>query len=190
MMNVQQNEFAARIQRIQNAQGSFRSTLYVGDDQKPMPGFSKRKAKEQAQQANSFLVMDEDRPQKSKATRLLLTPLALALGAATVVALRAVDFHVPGLTLTFGNAAQTMAVTLALATMFAILAGQAIGLTKPQHVLAAFVGVLGAMLGMHNLVHLAPDQFATIFSPAWVAQIQATMPANSVVVAGVVHPFG
>jgi hypothetical protein len=189
MMNVQQNEFAARIQRIQNAQGSFRSTLFVGDEQKPMPGFSKRKVAEQAQQANSFLVSEEQKPKRS-ATRLLLTPMALALGAATVVALRAVDFHLAGLTLSFGNAAQTLAVTLALATMFAILAGQAIGLTKPQHVLAAFVGVLGTMLGMHNLVHMAPDQFAAIFSPAWVAQIQATMPANSVVVAGVIHPFG
>lgn len=189
MMNVQQGDFATRLQRIQESQGSFRSTLYVGDKQKKMPGFSKRKVQEQVRKAETFADMSDPAPNKTS-MKFLATPMALVLGVASVVAMRAVDFHLPGLSLTFGNAAQTMAVVMTLATLFAIMAGQVIGLSKPQHVLAAYLGVMAGLLGMHNLVYMAPDQFAAIFSPAWVAQIQATMPANSVVVAGVVYPFG
>lgn len=189
MMNVQQNEFAARIQRIQNSQGSFRSTLYVGDQQKKMPGFSQRKVNEQIRKVETFADLSDPAAPKTS-YRFLATPMAGLMGLATVILMRAADFHLPGLSLTFGNGAQTLVVLMTLATAFAIMLGQVIGLSRPQHVLAAYLGVMLGLLGLQNVVQVAPDQFAQLFSADWVAQMQAIVPGNSLVVAGVVYPFG
>jgi hypothetical protein len=189
MINVQKSEFAARMARIEAGTGSYRTTIYVGNEETVRPEHFARTMKKKSVRVTTEVKADQDGDQRPLAA-ILAMPLAFLIGCAAMVLWRMADFHFPGLQSNFANPDQTLAVTAATSMVLAILLCQTVSLTAPQHVLAAFLGVIAMALGFHNLVHVAPDQFAKLFSPAWVTEVLGATKPMSLVWHGVTYAFG
>ncbi len=189
MMNVQHNEFAERIARIQSGEGSFRSTIYIGNDEPIRPKNFRRDMRRHRARVTTEVHSAQEK-EGSFTLPILKVLLAFAVGCAAMILWRMADFHLPAIQPSFANPVETMAVSAAFGTVVAILLCQTVGLIAAQHMLAAFIGVIAMVLGLHNLVHFAPEQFAQLFSPAWVTQTISETPSSSVVFAGVIYPFG
>jgi hypothetical protein len=182
MMNAQQSEFSQRIARIERGEGSFKSMVFVGNDQTYHPDDLRRAvAKTAAVVTTKVTPRTRMRPRR-RGFAALSIPLSFLIGASGFIAWRVVDFHLHGLASLSVDPIQMMAVNGATGMAIAIMVCQTLMLTAPQHILAAFFGLVAMGVGFPDLVTLAPDQFSDLFSPVWVGTLLAESAPMSAVV--------
>ncbi len=171
-MNIQNVEFAERIARIEAGQNSFRSTIFVGNEEVYRPDQMRRVvARKQVKAAKTRPATKKHSTPKPSVLGLFGVPLAAVLGAIAMLVWHVIEFQ--GAVFAGEGLAvqQAVAVNAAAGTGLAILLGQGLGLTSPQHILAAFVGLIAMTFGLTDMVAFAPDQFASVISSAWVADV-------------------
>ncbi len=76
-----------------------------------------------------------------------------------------------------------------LALGLAVIVTFALGLGDRSTVLAKVLGVALGMAAAHNLVHLWPEAFSTVFAPDWTARVLASTEAQSLLIRGSVISF-
>ena len=166
-------EFAARIQRIE-ARGGGVAEIFSGDDRSSFVGRPKaRKAKSGS--ALSFV---------------LKLPVALATGALSFVGAEYAVFAVGDLPEEFSNPDYVLAGQSVIALVLVFIARLFLSLTTKTHLLLSVLGIAAAMSLMHNLVHMAPGQFAGVFSQGWVDEIRATTQPNTLHFRNIDYPLG
>ena len=106
-------------------------------------------------------------------------PVALGLGALSLVGARLALFRYGGLPEAFAQPDYELAAQAMLALALAMLSALLFNLVRKRHLLASVMGIVLAMTAMHNLVHMAPGEWAKIFSPQWVSEIRATTEPNT-----------
>ena len=78
-------------------------------------------------------------------------------------------------------------VIYASAAILALLIGGFLKMKTVPHMGAQFAGIWMMVAGMHNLVWLFPQAFETLYSAEYVAAIQATTMAGSLLVFGTTY---
>lgn len=167
------NEFAARLARIEAGGENTRHTMFVGMDEKLTLS---------PEQAGSLYVEQLVAPKKS-AKPLISVIVALMLGILGVFLGSYAEFYVLGLP-TELDADTMLVIEAALAMCIAFGLGQAFRLSSMLHLGANAAGVLAAICLMHNVVHLYPDLFARVFAPEWTEQVISTTELHTVVFRG------
>lgn len=158
-------EFAARVERVRNRDRG--SILMVGpSEQIVLP------SKQQVQQGKSREI-----------ARNATYPAALAgaflLGFIAVIFSRYATFHLASAyTETPGSAAE-LAISAAVALCAVFVLSQMFRLGNKQYQALQAAGVFVMSCVFHNLIHWFPEPAATAFSPAYVAAVTSTSPANS-----------
>lgn len=159
MLN-QQKVFADRLARISAHAGNTNATLHIGlDDQLPQAALVRAAALPTVRLVPAF--------------GLLKMPLALVTGAAAWAWVQWMRVTV------FETVDPMMALGIDLGgTLVALLLLRlAFGLTGFATLLMQLVGVAVAFAGLHNAVHLWPEQFGLLFPPHWVnAVLESTQP--------------
>jgi hypothetical protein len=178
MSMTNQEEFAARLARVQGGGAHTKGTIFVGqDEQHHMP---RRAAQKQA---------------KGKAVALnALYPLSLAgafglglFGAALGIYAR---FQLmTGQETVIEDADLEMALSGVIGLMLAFVLAQIFRLTSKAHRGLQGVGVFVMICGFHNFAHWVPGPMVALFSPAYVADIQAKAPPNSAKFRGLYFPL-
>ncbi len=180
-MNVQHKDFADRIARIEAGENSFKSMIFVGNDETYRPEDLRRAVRKKPGRMTTQIRKTPKHAPKSRRFSMLSVPLACVVGALAFVIWRMADFQMQGMASLYADPVQTFAINAATGMALAILCCQALSLTAPQHVLAAFGGLVAMTFGFHHVVNLAPDQFALMFSPAWVGQLMAMGPPSALI---------
>jgi hypothetical protein len=96
---------------------------------------------------------------------------AFILGLIAVFLVRFTRFQLGYGALTGDQAGMMMAVDLVLGVFIGYFLRQVFSFAAREFQLAHGLGVLLMVIGMHNIVHKAPAQFAQLFSDTWVKQL-------------------
>ncbi|KPP87717.1 MAG: Tripartite tricarboxylate transporter TctB family [Rhodobacteraceae bacterium HLUCCO07] len=121
----------------------------------------------------------EHRVSRRKTTGFLTVPFALVLGALSLIVARLAIFRYGGLPEEFAQPDYEMAAQAGLALAMVLLLAIVFNLMRKRHLLASVIGIALAMTAMHNLVHMAPGEWAKVFSPQWVSEIRETTEPNT-----------
>lgn len=109
---------------------------------------------------------------------------SLLLGVVALMAARLVRWQVLGIQ-DGGSAADTLLlIDLGLAALIVFLVGGMIGQKTAKHMIAQTAGIGLALMSMHNLVWLMPNQFGQVYGQAYVDQVRATTEPNSIYLRG------
>lgn len=114
-------------------------------------------------------------------TTLMSLMLALMLGLMAVLLSQYANFHYLSAHLPQPVLDQGRVVDIALAATAALLLVVVFRKTSFAHLLATTAGVVVMLAAMHNLVWVAPDTFAQLFSEDWVAGILSATEPNTFV---------
>lgn len=166
----QKSEFMSRLARIEKGTGSSKSTLYVGVDGTVMAS-SRANAKLRKQALAA----------PAKRFGLLAILLSATFGAAALGLALYLRFAITGNAGPLDNSDLAMGINGGAALSMALFFGFILRMPPLRYALVAALGVLICMIGYHNLVHIYPAQFATMFSPTWVEQVVGATPANSII---------
>lgn len=176
LINPQQAEFSKRITRINNPHNV--SWYDPNTDMQIPKQFSKGKGIRKASMLGNLGYP-------------ISIVLAVMLGCMTVVLSRYVRFHLLGYDDTSAGVSGDM--------MMAIDAGVGIGvsfflrqlfkLQSKTHATGQTLGMVAMILLMHNLVWIAPDQFAMIFSQEWVDMTKSYTQPRTLLFRGVTMTF-
>ncbi|WP_141246511.1 hypothetical protein [Actibacterium ureilyticum] len=112
--------------------------------------------------------------------------MALLAGLISVLAARYAQFHLLSDSVADMSSDLLLAGEFAMASCVGMVLRMAIAVQGKDKLMAQTVGVWAGIVGLHNLVHLAPDLFTTLFSPGWVASVMASAPFQSILFRGVV----
>jgi hypothetical protein len=168
----QMQAFHDRISRIEAKAAKGTQTVHVGDDEMDLRELKR---------------LDNDPALKRRRhyhTGMLWSAIAVISAATSVIAIRAVraDFFQALLT---GTEAQSELITdLVLSLLAVLFIRQLFSLRWRSFVALQLPAVLAMVLGMHNLVHVAPQAFARVFPQPWVETVLATTEMNSVLLPG------
>lgn len=102
---------------------------------------------------------------------IMKLPLALSVGALSYLAALYGTFLIGDLPPEFSNPDYILAGQAAMSLFVVFVARMFFGLTAKTHFVLSLVGLAAAMSLMHNLVHMAPEPWAELFSPGWVNEI-------------------
>lgn len=105
---------------------------------------------------------------------------ATLIGMASVFMVRLVMYHFVGAELANGADLQQLIIGAGFALIVLFAVRQLTTLEGPEHMTAQIAGFWIAFTCFHNLAHWMPDQTSTVFSRAYVAQVQATTNANTI----------
>ncbi len=168
-MTDQMAGFNSRIKRIKDP----KNTYYV--DGETGTFIPKRVNKQQIKQAV------KKRNEKATFGGLMM---CILLGAAMLMAARYVRFTYLGIE-EGGPAADTlMMIDFGMAAMAMFILGGMIGQKTLKHMTAQVMGIGAMMVLMHNLVWLAPAEFAQVYGQDYVNQVQATTAPTSIYLRG------
>lgn len=106
--------------------------------------------------------------------------LALILGLIAVTGARYARYMLLGEPLIGSDPMLTMMIDAGVAAVFAFAFGLIVHLSHPMHEVAKLLGIGAMVVGMHNLVHLAPEPFAIAFSDAWTQEVLTTTEFSTV----------
>ena len=177
---IQKQQFQERLKRVKDGGANTSSQMYAGTVE------PKRKNKR-------YEVREAHQTVEKKPRTLLFLPIYLAtgliIGAGSVVIARYLRFKLEVGTLTGINADLWMAGDIILALSIAIILRVIFRFKSKLHGVAKFVGVVAAVLLMHNAVYIVPGPFAKVFSAKWVNQIMRAAPENSILIAGYAYNF-
>lgn len=115
---------------------------------------------------------------------------AFMVGVFAVVLTRFIRFHMMGGELTGENADIWMIFDSILAIGIVISLRSVFRSGGKALEMAKAVGVVFMLLGMHNIVHLAPGLFGSVFSPQWTSQVIAGTEPGSILFRGVSYGMG
>lgn len=163
-MSDQMAGFHNRINRIKDP----RNTYYVdGETGAFVP---KRVSRKQ--------IKDVARRRNEKAT-FNGTMMAIVWGALALMASRWVRWNQLGIEETGTLADTLLMVDAGMAIVAVFIFGGMIGQKTLVHMMAQTAGVAVMVVAMHNLVWIAPEQFAQVYGAEYVAQVQsATLPMS------------
>ncbi len=168
-MTDQMAGFNSRIKRIKDP----KNTYYV--DGETGTFIPKRVNKQQIKQAV------KKRTEKATFGGLVMCVL---LGAVMLMAARYVRWTYLGID-EAGSAADTlMMIDFGMAAMAMFLLGGVIGQKTLKHMVAQVAGIGIMMVLMHNLIWLAPAEFAQVYGQDYVNQVQATTAPTSIYLRG------
>jgi hypothetical protein len=157
--NRQKSEFEKRLERIAAGGPNTMKQVYVGVADEAAPRRGRRRP---SMGAASF-------------AQVLMSPFtvlaAFVSGALAVLAVRLIRFRYLGEGLIGEDPTVAMARdalgALALVLVLRVVLRSGGWLRTPPRLL----GAAAMLVGMHNLVHLAPAPFEALFSPAWVDEV-------------------
>lgn len=113
---------------------------------------------------------------------------AAVVGMIAVFLSRYIRFHLTGGSLSGGeNADMVMMIDGAIAAGTGFALKNMLSIEDKSLQFAQTVGVVIMVLGMHNLVHMAPKAFSVIFSPEWTEEVLLTTEPKSLLFAGVTY---
>jgi len=113
--------------------------------------------------------------------RTISLPMAFGIGVVSVIIARWTRFAIYGLQSPGADVAiETMLIDGVLAMALGFVIGQMTALKSASQMLAKGFGVTACVVGMHLLVHRAPDLFTELFSPEWVNQIITSTDRNGI----------
>ena len=115
---------------------------------------------------------------------------ALIVGAFAVFATRFIRFHMLGGELTGENADLWMIVDSVIAIGIVISLRSVFRFGGKALETAKTVGIVVMLLTMHNIVHIAPGFFGSVFSPEWTEEVVATTKPKSFLFRGVSFMIG
>jgi hypothetical protein len=177
-MSVQNNDFAARLERIAAGGVNTRNTLFVGIDEAYV------------------LPMKNGKSQRPRTSMIdgLTTPIVMAsaafMGIFAMILVRVVHFH------GFANAPvlDSAMVSLALDSLMAVILCILIGRVVFRDHAATLrswqvMGVSLAATGLHNLVHVLPGAFSVLFSENWVRTVLITTEMRTLILGHMSLPF-
>jgi hypothetical protein len=154
-MTAQHFEFTNRLSRIEAGQGSFKHMLFVGAEDVHQVTYRQR---------------GQATGRKSRFGRLrgLVTiPAAVAIAVAAVMGTK-IALHLSGLAT---PTAETIDVFLGAEFLAAMVLSTALGLLvklrMQDHIGLRMMAIVGAMVGLHNLVHVYPQPFLTFAPGGW-----------------------
>lgn len=176
-MSAHQTIFQDRIARIQAGKGVTKATVFVGMD-------------------TAFTYTPPNRRRKgglfqalSNAGYALSFPFCLAVGFVSHMAERYVDFVLAGMPDPNANVDVQMVKMAAIGFAITVVVTHLLGLREKGLLLPKLLGVAAGMLFFHNLVHMYPQFFETVFSPIWTARIIALTEPHSMFWRGISFPF-
>ncbi len=168
-MTDQMAGFNTRIKRIKDP----KNTYYV--DGETGTFIPKRVNKQQIKQAV------KKRQEKATFGGMVM---GLFLGALMLMAARYVRFTYLGIE-EGGPAADTlMMIDFGMAAMAIFILGGMIGQKTLKHMVAQVAGIALMLVTMHNLIWLAPAEFAQVYGQDYVNQVQATTAPTSLYLRG------
>lgn len=164
--------FAARIARIQAGAENTKGTIFVGQDERHHLGRPETK-----------------RPAKgTEAARNTLYPLSLigafGLGLLAVALGSYARFQLMAGQDALEDADLEMAISGVIGLALSFVLAQLFRLTSKEHKGMQGAGVFVMVCAFHNLAFWAPGPMSALFSPAYVAGIQAEAPPNSARIRG------
>lgn len=172
---MKNEEFLARIARIQAGQGNTNATVFVGMHE-------------------SFVY---NRPVQRKVTRAgeirgntaypLSILCAFLLGLFGVAFGRYVRFQMMQTAIPDADPTMDWLVNGAIGLMIAFALSQVFRLRAKEYLGVQLLGVFVMMCTFHDLVHLMPDQFEKAFSQDWVQMMLTTTEPNSVLFRGMFY---
>jgi hypothetical protein len=177
MITTQQADFRNRIERIQAGSGCTRATVFVGQDTR----FSYVPKNRRPSGAVGEIARN--------AGFVLAFPLCVLIGVLSHAIYLYADWLIAGLPRTAENIDLEMFKVALAGSAIAVLVSHPLGLREHALLLAKLAGVVLGMLFLHNLVHLYPVAFETVFSPLWVAKVTAMTEPHSMLFRGVCFAF-
>lgn len=132
----------------------------------------------------------ERRVSRRKPVGVVSVPIALILGAISLIVARLAIFRFGGLPEEFAKPDYELAAQAGMALGLVLLLAILFNMVRKRHLLASVAGIVLAMTAMHNLVHMAPGEWAKIFSPQWVSEIRATTEPNTLEFRGASYRLG
>ncbi len=172
----QQQEFAARLARINRGGLNTNNTLFVGLDQSYLmhkaPKALTRKAQPQAR-GDGFAP--------------LTLIFALLLGVISQGGARWIRYQITGGADSGLSADMDMAVNFGIGMAVALVLMFAFRLRSFDQSVATATGVAAMVCLFHNLVHWYPEEMALAFSPKWVNQQLAVTEPNSAEFRGIFY---
>ncbi|MEY1555282.1 hypothetical protein AB3Y40_06565 [Yoonia sp. R2331] len=168
-MSDQMAGFHTRIKRIKDP----KNTYYV--DGETGTFIPKRVNKQQIKQAA------KKRNEKATFGGLVM---ALILGAVMLMGARFVRWTYLGIDEAGTTADTLMLIDFGMAAMAIFILGGMIGQKSLAHMTAQVAGIACMLVTMHNLIWLAPAEFAQVFGQDYVNQVQATTAPTSLYVRG------
>ena len=166
-------EFFERLQRIEKRGGGVNELFNV---ETPRAARKRaRKVRARAKTGGGFSIVK--------------LPLALAVGVLSYLAAQYVTFRLGDLPPEFSNPDYILAGQALFAMALVFFARMFLSLTAKTHFVLSLVGLVAAMSLMHNLVHIAPETWAGIFSDGWVQEIRASTRPNTLHFRNIDYPL-
>ena len=151
----QQAAFDARLARLAAHAGNTNATLHIGmDEQLERAAFERKKVRQPAAKPEA----------RTEPLILLLALLSGALAWAWAQWLRV--SLMPA-----GDPLGMLATDLCIGLTAVLLLRAILGLRGGPALVCQLIGMGAALFGLHNLVHLWPEQFARVFPAAWVSGV-------------------
>lgn len=173
----QRATFEERLQRIRAGGPNTSGQVYVGIAEEAA---GKTEAKPRRK------VRERRQAEQSVAVQLARLPFtmtgAFLLGAVLVFAMRYLRFRYLGEGLIGEDPRVSMALDAAGATLAVVLVRVLFRSGGVIRTPTRVLGVLAMLLGMHNLVHIAPEPFSRMFSPEWTAAVTSATKPDSILV--------
>ena len=166
----QKNEFLSRLARIESGVGSSKSTLYVGVDGTIM-----------ASSNDSAKLKKQAAAVKAKPMGMFGAIFSVAFGAIALGLTLYLRFSITGQVGPLDNSDMAMLENGGVALAIALFCGYMVKMPMLKYSPICAIGVMVALVGYHNLVHVYPSQFAQMFSPVWVEQVVSATSANSII---------
>lgn len=169
-MAVTQTSFNERIKSIRNP----RNTFYV--DPETGTFIPKRVSRNQIRQAKAAKYV----PKAGIAGMMG----SLILGGVCLMMARYLRTQHLGMQDGGGEADVLMMIDFGLAAMVVFIVGAMVKHTSVRHMVAQTAGIGVMLVSMHNLIWAFPEEFAQVYSPAYVEQVRATTSPQSLYVRG------
>jgi hypothetical protein len=177
-MSVQNNDFAARLERIAAGGVHTRNTLFVGVDE------------------TYVLPIRNGRMQRPRPSLIegLKSPIvmvsALFMGITLMILVRMIHFHSFSNAPVLGSTFNAVALDAILAVLLCILSGRVVFRDHAATLRGwQVLGVILCALGMHNLVHLLPGAFGVLFSENWVRTVLISTEMRTLILGYLEIPF-
>lgn len=106
--------------------------------------------------------------------------MCLLMGITALVAARWVRWEYLAIEEANSKADTLMMIDFGIAALATFVIGGMLGQKTIKHMLAQVAGIAFALVTMHNLVWMLPDQFSLVFGQAYVDQVRATTAPNSI----------
>lgn len=178
-MTAQHFEFAARLSRIESGVGSSKSTLYVGPEESYVVSYPRRGRGQGGGLRDAV----------ANATYPLTIIFAFLVGVLANIGTRMISFLSNAAAPTADNIDYLLVMDFVIAMMLSSIIGVIFRIGIKDYIGIRIAGVIAAMIGLHNLVHLYPQKFEMVFSPVWVGIVINNTEPNSLLVRGVSIAF-